>query len=192
MSAYSTDDYEFSFADRTIKNLEFIQRYVVAEKEKGKADSKITDAFEVTQLINSFVGLLIIPRQKCFKYMPDDIMFPSNSDAAKLFNKIIKEPDKCIDTYFEQKRNSETGKWESTNRREKITPKILVLRLRNAICHDNLVIRPLSPGKDGVITGIEFLDRKGKEERFKLILTIEETEILVKALSELLLSCYPK
>ena len=36
MSAYSTDDYEFSFAQRTIKNLEFIQARVEEEKKTGK------------------------------------------------------------------------------------------------------------------------------------------------------------
>lgn len=77
MSAFSTNDYEFGFAERTLKNLSFIQNHVVKEKAAGKKDEGIMDAFEITQLINSFVGLLIIPRQKCFKYMPDDIAFPS-------------------------------------------------------------------------------------------------------------------
>ena len=52
MSAYSTEDYEFSFAQRTIKNLEFIQKRVAEEKRQGRKDHEIQDAFEVTQLIN--------------------------------------------------------------------------------------------------------------------------------------------
>lgn len=87
MSVYSSEDYEFSFAERTIKNLDFIQKRVNEEKSEGKEDWEITDAFEVTQLINSFVGLLIIPRQKCFKYMRDDISFPTNSPADILLKK---------------------------------------------------------------------------------------------------------
>ncbi len=197
MSAYSTDDYEFSFAERTLKNLEFIQNRVKGEKACGKQDCEITDAFEVTQLINSFVGLLIIPRQKCFKYMPDDIMFPMGSAAASLFERISIDKEICEDTYFEKKWNPKTEKWEKTNQRERITPKILALRLRNAVSHDHLKIQPLSPGKNGVITGIEFSDRPTSDssksrEFFRLLLTVEETEILVKALAELLLSCYPK
>lgn len=55
MSAYDTNDYEFSFAERTIKNLEFIKGQVEKERRLGKNDHEIQDVFEVTQLINSFV-----------------------------------------------------------------------------------------------------------------------------------------
>lgn len=197
MSAFSTDDYEFSFAERTIKNLTFIQNRVAEEKAQGKKDEDITDAFEVTQLINSFVGLLIIPRQMCFKYMPDDISFPKDSLADKLFQRIRKDKSICEDFYFKQVWDSNKRKMVKTTEIEEITPKILALRLRNAVSHDHLIIQPLSPGKDKPITGIEFSDkptrtRDEEREYFRLVLTIEETEILVKALSELLLSCYPR
>lgn len=193
MSAYSTDDYEFSFAERTIKNLELVQRKVADEKAAGKSDKDITDAFEVTQLINSFVGLLIIPRQKCFKYMPEDLAFPQGSAAEALFNKIKSDSNICEDTYLKKERLN--GEWIKTSEIEEVTPKILALRLRNAVSHDHLIIQPLSPGKEGVISGIEFSDkpiqnRVARKEYFRLVLTVEETEILVKALSELLLSCY--
>lgn len=197
MSAYSTSDYEFSFAKRTLKNLEFIQKHVAKEKAEGKEDADISDAFEVTQLINSFVGLLIIPRQKCFKYLPDNIAFPRGSDAEQLLKKIKSSPSICEDTYFKQIYNSSTHKMEKTNEIEDITPKTLILRLRNAVAHDRLKIQPVSPGKNGIITGIEFSDTAGSKknnnlESFRLLLTVKETEILVKALSELLLSCYHK
>ncbi len=196
MSAYSTDDYEFSFAERTIKNLEKIQQIVKEEKSSGKHDKDIKDAFEVTQLINSFVGLLIIPRQKCFKYMPDDISFPKGSEADKLFYLIKTTPDKCEDTYFKREWDNDAGKFVKTKEIEEVTPKILALRLRNAVSHDHLIIQPVSPGRDGIITGVEFSDkptrvRDAKKEYFRLILSIHETEILVRALSKLLLSCYP-
>lgn len=197
MAAYSTDDYEFSFAQRTIKNLEFIQARVEEEKRQGKKDHEIEDAFEVTQLINSFVGLLIIPRQKCFKYLPEDASFPEGSDAQKLFEAIKSDPHKCEDTYKKMVQNPETRKWFKTNELEEVTPKILALRLRNAVSHGHLIIQPQFPGKNGVITGIAFSDkptraREAIREYFRLLLSIEETEILVKALSELLLSCYPQ
>lgn len=197
MSAYSTEDYEFSFAQRTIKNLEFIQKRVAEEKRQGRKDHEIQDAFEVTQLINSFVGLIIIPRQMCFKYLPENASFPAGSDAQKLFETIKNDPSKCEDTYRKMKRDPNTRKWVKTNRLEEVTPKILALRLRNALSHDHLIIQPKSPGKNGVITGIEFSDNPTRatetnREYFRLLLTIEETEILVKALSELLLSCYPQ
>ena len=195
MSFYNTKDYEFSFAERTVKNLDFIQKQVEKERCLGKNDKEIEDVFEVTQLINSFVGLLIIPRQKCFEYMPDDIAFPKGSKAEILLERIISDPMKCEDTYFKKEKNNE-GKLQKTDIKEVVTPKVLALRLRNAVSHDHLIIQPLSPGNSGVITGIEFSDKpvrkkESKKEHFRLLLTIEETEILVKALSELLLSCYP-
>lgn len=197
MSFYNTDEYEFSFAQRTIKNLEFIQKRVEEEKAQGKKDQEIQDAFEVTQLINSFIGLLIIPRQKCYNHLIDDARFPRGSDAEKLLERISTDRNKCKDTYRETKYDSTIGDYVPTDEYEKITPKKLALRLRNAVSHDRLIIQPLFPGKNGVITGIEFSDRPQKRdnkygEYFKLLLTIEETEILVKALSELLLSHYPQ
>jgi len=197
MSAYSTDDYEFSFAKRTIKNLEFIQKQVMEEKGQGKKDHEIQDAFEVTQLINSFVGLLIIPRQMCFKYLPENSSFPAGSEAQRLFEIIRNDPCKCEDTYRKKVRDPKTKRLIRTNEQEEVTPKILALRLRNAVSHDHLIIHPQSPGKDGIITGIEFSDRPTRtrsdnQEYFRLFLTVKETEILVRALSELLLSCYPK
>lgn len=129
--------------------------------------------------------------------MPDDISFPRGSKAEKLLELIISDPNKCKDTYFMQKYDPERRKRIKTDVIEEVTPKMLVLRLRNAIAHDNLTIQPVSPGKDGVITGIEFSDKPrragdAKREYFRLNLTIDETEILVKALSKLLLSCYPQ
>lgn len=196
MSAYNTNDYEFSFAQRTLKNLEFIQKRVAEEKKQGKKDHEIQDAFEVTQLINSFIGLLVIPRQMCFKYMPDDASFPAESNAQKLFDRIKTDTAFCEDTYRKWIKDENTGKWVKTEDIEEVTPKILALRLRNAVSHDHLAIQPISPGKNGVITGIEFSDKPtrkkdAKREFFRLLLTIPETEILVRALSELLLSCYP-
>ncbi len=198
MSAYTTDEYEFSFAERTIKNLEKIQQIIKEERLDGKTDHEIKDAFEVTQLINSFVGLLIIPRQKFYEYMPDDASFSIGSEAEELFNRIEADPTKCEDTYYKKVRNPETRKLVTIpEEKEKITPKILVLRLRNAVSHDNLIIHPRSPGREGVITGIEFMDKpprshEARDQHFRLLLTIKETEVLVRALSELLLSCYPK
>lgn len=174
LSYYDSNDYEYSFYQRTIKNLEFIQNRVKEEKAQGKKDHEIQDAFEVTQLINSFVGLLIIPRQKCFINLPEDdrdFLFPYGSDADKLFWE-IKEG---------------YGLRPNFNRR-KITLKYLILKLRNAVAHDHLKILPVSPGKDGIITGIVFSDVDG----FELSLSVNDTEILVRALADKLLSYYPK
>ena len=157
MSTYATDDYEFSFAKRTLANLEFIENRVREEREAGLKDNEITDAFEVTQLLNSFIGLLVIPRARCFEFMDDNISFPKDSEAYTIFNKVISDPTRFKDTYHERVLKNE--KWSKTDRLEKITPKTLVLRLRNAVSHDRLTIHPTSLRNNNVITVIEFSDK---------------------------------
>ena len=51
------------FAERTLKNLEFVEAAV-----NENADSEI---FEVTQLVNSMLGLLVFPRERFFKQIPE-------------------------------------------------------------------------------------------------------------------------
>lgn len=53
---------EYVFAKRTLANLKYIDNEVEKHHEQGISDQDIHDLFEVTQLINSFVGLLIIPK----------------------------------------------------------------------------------------------------------------------------------
>ncbi len=50
------------FADRTLMNLEWIETAA-----KHKSD---TEVFEVTQLINSMLGLLVFPQQRFFDRIP--------------------------------------------------------------------------------------------------------------------------
>jgi hypothetical protein len=69
------------------------------------------------------------------------------SAAAQLFEKISTDREICEDTYFVRVWNPKTKELERTNQRERITPRILALRLRNTVAHDHLTIQPLSPGK---------------------------------------------
>ena len=50
------------FARRTRKNLEFVERHV------SHSDAEV---YEVTQLINSMLGLLVFPKERLFKTLPD-------------------------------------------------------------------------------------------------------------------------
>jgi len=122
--------------------------------------------------------------------MDNNISFPKDSEAYTIFNKVISDPNRFEDTYHE--RVYKNGEWKKTDRLEKHTPKTLVLRLRNAVSHDRLTIHSTSLRNNSAITGIEFSDKSpDKKEKFTISLTVKETEVLVKALSELLLSRYP-
>ncbi|MFO0788063.1 MAG: HEPN family nuclease [Pirellulales bacterium] len=50
------------FAERTLKNLEAIEAAVKTDPD--------ADVYEVTQLINSMLGLLVFPKERFFKYIP--------------------------------------------------------------------------------------------------------------------------
>ncbi len=54
------------FARRTKKNLEFIERSHIS----GRLNSE-NDVYEVTQLINSLLGLLVFPQQKFYDAIPE-------------------------------------------------------------------------------------------------------------------------
>src|SRR3972149_4983610 len=53
------------FAERTRKNLKVI------DDLKNTHNAKRAEVFEITQLLNSCLGLLVFPRQVCFKNIPE-------------------------------------------------------------------------------------------------------------------------
>lgn len=56
------DELVLDFAQRTMRNLEFIEQNL---------DEPEFEVFEVTQLINSLLGLLVFPQQKFFDKTPE-------------------------------------------------------------------------------------------------------------------------
>ena len=55
------------FVRRTESNLKHI-KIIQAEDEKNKSKHRF---FEITQLINSCIGLVIFPYERAFDYLPD-------------------------------------------------------------------------------------------------------------------------
>ena len=62
---YEQDHLMLDFARRTQKNLEFVEQYVAAH-----ASEPDVELYEVTQLINSLLGLLVFPQQSFYSKIP--------------------------------------------------------------------------------------------------------------------------
>jgi len=67
MTAYK--DVVRDFIGRTRRNLDLVREHAEAEGAHGVADED-RRAFEVTQLVNSMLGLLVFPQQKYFNAIP--------------------------------------------------------------------------------------------------------------------------
>lgn len=116
MSGYEQGKHVYEIAKRTISNLEIIER--IAKNERNLPESQKT-AFEVTQLINSFVGLLIAPQSSFYDYYPQN---PTNPELLKLIN-WCKQNGNYSNSYKENTENDF---------------KRFIRHLRNAVAHMSL------------------------------------------------------
>lgn len=125
--------------------------------------------YEVTQLINSFLGLLVFPKEKYFNslsYKKND--FTHVSTLKNLANKSINE--EYINTYKESR-----------------CERNVIRHLRNAVCHRRLTIYPLTHNKSTEIQKIQFEDvstQKGYEGEFSLIINIDDLEKILLELNQ--------
>lgn len=201
MSFYDTNDFVYSFAKRTLMNLEFIEQNVESQKARGVPIPEIK-IFEVTQLVNSFLGLLILPKEAHFLFIEGSDSFPDGSQSQEVFEMLVKQRMFTLAVT-----NSVTGELVHI----KLTPKLLVLKLRNSVAHNRFDVRPEKHDDTGEIEGFVFKDagtntgyideehgfifcKDGTQFRmsFRLEINIEQLKILLMGLCNLLLSQYPK
>jgi len=125
-------DFVKEFSRRTFENL----KMVCDNKDKdGKPD------YEVTQLLNSFIGLLIFPKEGPFSYKRrQDINFP-NSEIQKIAedSNCRKGNGDCHGDYF-----------------------CMIRHLRNAIAHKRIevVSKGVIAEQESIIEGVRFCDRQ--------------------------------
>lgn len=169
------------FAERTKANLETI-------KKISRGDyPELNNVYEVTQLINSFLGLVVLPNEKYKKWEKK-----KSTEMKATENQIWKLLEICEgeNRYYNSFRDRQSKKIMS-----------FIGHLRNAISHSgNLGIHfyPLEEGGDNSVTHILFYDsdysilkkRKGQENskkpsEFCLKLTITEISMLVNHISNL-------
>ncbi len=139
MSMYA--EFTSDFATRTLENLNYIE----------KAEKNGENTYEVTQLINSFLGLIVFPQEQDEERVGRVSIDPTILDNLRLG---ITE-------------NTYTGRHEEVNLQN------LIYHFRNAISHGH--IKPHAD-KDKEISGLEFYDcnpyRKIEEFRIKVEISL--------------------
>ncbi len=157
MSNYSPNSFVRSFAERTLANLRFIEAERTNQLAQGVPPNKVS-VFEVTQLMNSMVGLLIFPKAAHFSSISGSGDFKNNVNAWVVFRGICrnKEAHGYINTYPGHR----NGRYDFNIKQAELTPKFLLLHLRNAVCHQQLNVFPteLEPNED--IQGFTFKDHE--------------------------------
>ena len=140
--------FAIDFAERTKKNLELLNN----------------SSYDVTQLINSLVGLLIIPRDYGFRHINDNLIEP------ELRNAVLQGVQ--MNTYPSE-----------------ISLNSVLTHMRNAVCHSRMKFHVDKAGTDAVvkdIATIEFKDSKrelGEIYRFQMEISIDLLKKLVYAFS---------
>ena len=154
MSMYDTKNFVSDFAYRTSKNLEKIQTY-----KNDKTTHNKDDVYEVTQLINSFLGLIVFPQQADF--------FKKITCPKSLLTKI------------------EAGIKENsyTNRRAEVNFANILYHLRNALAHKHIQAKYFEDKEENAeITELTFNDKRhynGKKEIFEIDISMAVLEELV-------------
>lgn len=141
--------------------------------------------FEVTQLLNSLMGIAVLP------YEMHSELFDSEGDDIDSIKASI-EYDRLLDYILSL---YEEGKWITTYnsdlRHSKVNEDKIVFgflrHLRNAVCHsgnDSMSLLPLSEGT--VIEEILFYDHIDKvpDQEFAMRLSVDELTKLVKCVSD--------
>ena len=142
---------------RHIRNIESLM------KERNYS---VSNYYEVTQLINSLIGLLVFPQQGYYDTLRDKEN-ESRREMKTLYDYIKSGPQVGVytNTYCENNRKVYN-----------------VLRhMRNATCHNRMGVYPESAnGKD--ITHVCFRDEK-ENEHFELIIKVEDLEKVLVEIS---------
>lgn len=153
MSGYPADSILEVFVNRTKINLELIEQEV-DKSSKGGMDQ---NAYEVTQLLNSLFGLLILPEQKYY------------NELGKIKDRQVPIFAQCI------KRTKE--EYKTLNYQN------VMKHLRNSVCHpEHMEILP----PQGDITQVVFRDFYKDHECFCVRLEIDELRRLVFELCDVL------
>ena len=170
MSVYDYGHFISDFAKRTKINLEIVE------------DSKY--GYEVTQLINSLFGLLILPYEK-YKYRSkgskNSSYYKSDEDMRESNTKAYEELESLINIF----RNK--GKlYSSYTHKDRYNVSMVIKHMRNAMAHSGdsgINIYPFAE-HNSEIDGIIFFDSYRKQE-FILEMTIEEIKQFIELVSEI-------
>ena len=138
---------------------EYVREYIDRTKWNYNFIKRVSDSFEVTQLINSMVGLLIIPKERYLDQITDNLI------DQGLLDKMIR----CIrkDDY------SDT------------TLRGIVKHMRNAVAHGRIEFRAEKPPLNGlpiIIHSVVFKDQTNPKQPSKYFEIDIKADLLEKFL----------
>lgn len=169
MSGYNYTHLVKEFADRTIDNLRIIENHNCDAKPK-----------EVTQLINSFLGLLVVPSER----------YKEKHDQREKEEKALRNssPDIYSDvTALIQCLTLSKKLYNDYDHADQYPVCDFIHHLRNAVCHSGnkcLIMCPIEENKEiKTVIFYDTLKKDGKKYQFAAELTIEQIRILIDAIS---------
>ncbi len=179
MSGYNIEYFLRDFADRTLKNLNYI------EKRR-----RATDVYEVTQLINSLLGLIVLPVEAYEAYEKrvsgtsiksrENTLKKTDSEAYYEVQKLLKDCE-SDDRYYSNYKNDKYH--------DKFNVSKFVKHLRNSISHSGdqgIHFYPLTDSNENLINGIIFKDCVYEDERRKKIKNLFCIKLTILELQKLI------
>ncbi len=147
---YTKDKMVQEFAQRTLKNTDFVREHAIEQPE----------LYEVTQLVNSLLGLIVFPKESALQDIPKTSF---NNLRRDLWPESILVSD------------------GSTNNLNK-----LITRLRNAVAHCNLGFVVDETNKlSGISLWNEVAEDKNARRVWQVVLTLDDLDALIGKLSAL-------
>lgn len=163
---------------KAINRLHYLKDYA---DENGY---NISNFYEVTQSINSLIGLLVFPEQTYYDEISEN---PSDLEKMPTLASYIIGDKK--ENFHNTYRCSKKAQEWLDNPVEKFSPKNIIRHFRNAAAHKRISIYPINSGGD--ITHIEFRDERSNNKKekgeFFLRVAVEDLEEILLEISEFVL-----
>lgn len=177
MSGYNYNEFISDFCARTIENQGIIDSLREQDIKAGLSKDQINEKHhEVTQLINSLFGLLIVPYEK-YKYNPNNNDSMSERDLKK-----TAEYYKIAELIFKLEKRHRL--YNDYNDRYLVS--CFIRHLRNALAHsgsEGIQFMPIE--KNSVIKTVIFHDKDNDNHQFCTELSVGEIRILSQLLSDM-------
>ena len=204
MSEFKDENFVNEFAYRTKLNYFYQkERFAKDEKIREQARREITitksimkrkqfdvaEYYEVTDIINSLIGLLIFPESNVFDHIPN-----FEQDLKNKFPQLYK-----CKQYDEQFLNDAPPiiRYKSTvdgyfKTMERNSPRDICRHLRNSLCHWRVMIEPhsasIGEGQSQIVS-IQFQDgRNPHDVKFSLTIKVEDLEAVVMEICDYLIN----
>ena len=128
-----------------------------------------------TQLMNSFLGLIVIPEQQEYYFLDKRTSWT----GLEVLRKYV----------FNEKGIYENTYRDKYDQPERKTPANVIRHMRNAISHKRLNIIPLASANQEMVTHIKFCDndKDHRSYRFVLQIDIEDVEKIIFEKSNLII-----